>query len=283
MNRCARLTGGIRTTSWAIRKWKRCSQRSTVGTRMVQQMPTEVVFGIDREGKPHHGPQIAGYAKLKDDGSTASGTWIYSGVLGPDGINKANARKPHNYLGHGWGFVWPGDRRIIYNRASAAPTGEPWSERKKLVWWDAAEENGLASISPISRSKNRQTSGRPETRKDSMRFRATPPFILHEDGLGWLHVAKGLQDGPMPTHYEPLESPVRNALYTHDTNPVGQLVYPPGKSFRAAGRSAISVCPNDLSADRASYRRRHVAFPQSSRGIATGTVRGNVPRTRRSS
>ena len=43
---------------------------------------------------------------------------------------------------------------------------------------------------------------------------------MHEDGLGWLHVAKGLQDGPMPTHYEPLESPVRNALYSRDTNPV---------------------------------------------------------------
>ena len=46
------------------------------------------------------------------------------------------------------------------------------------------------------------------------------PFILHEDGLGWLYVPKGLQDGPMPTHYEPLESPVRNALYSRDTNPV---------------------------------------------------------------
>ncbi len=45
------------------------------------------------------------------------------------------------------------------------------------------------------------------------------PFILHEDGLGWLYVASGLQDGPMPTHYEPLESPVHNALYSRDTNP----------------------------------------------------------------
>ena len=45
------------------------------------------------------------------------------------------------------------------------------------------------------------------------------PFILHEDGLGWLHVPKGLQDGPMPTHFEPLESPVDNALYPRGTNP----------------------------------------------------------------
>ena len=38
--------------------------------------------------------------------------------------------------GHGWGFAWPADRRILYNRASARPDGTPWSERKKLVWWD---------------------------------------------------------------------------------------------------------------------------------------------------
>ncbi len=95
-----------------------------------------VVFGVDREGNPHHGPQVEGFAKLKADGSTASGGWIYSGVLGPDKINKANTRNSKSYLGHGWGFVWPADRRIIYNRASAKPTGEPWSERKKLVWWD---------------------------------------------------------------------------------------------------------------------------------------------------
>src|SRR5439155_50783 len=50
-------------------------------------------------------------------------------------------------------------------------------------------------------------------------IRGDAAFILHEDGLGWLYVASGLQDGPMPTHYEPLESPVHNALYSRDTNP----------------------------------------------------------------
>ena len=79
-----------------------------------------VVFGLDREGNPHHGPQVDGYPRLKSDGSTASGGWIYSGVLGPDKINKANSRNSKDYLGHGWGFAWPGDRRIIYNRATPA-------------------------------------------------------------------------------------------------------------------------------------------------------------------
>ena len=116
--------------------------------RIRNQMRTGVVFGVDREGNPHHGPQIDGYPRLKSDGSTASGGWIYSGVLGPDKINKANSRNSKDYLGHGWGFAWPGDRRIIYNRASASPTGEPWSERKKLIWWDQAQSKWTGIDNP---------------------------------------------------------------------------------------------------------------------------------------
>ena len=179
-----------------------------------------VVFGLDREGNPHHGPQIDGYPRLKADGSTASGGWIYSGVLGPDKINKANSRNSKDYLGHGWGFAWPGDRRIIYNRASASPTGEPWSDRKKLIWWDQAQRKwtgGDQPDFPVEKSPEFRPTG---NESGLAGIPGDAPFILHEDGLGWLHVAKGLHDGPMPTHYEPLESPVRNALYSRDTNPV---------------------------------------------------------------
>jgi formate dehydrogenase major subunit len=180
-----------------------------------------VVFGgVDREGNPHHGPQVDGFGKLKADGSTASGCWIYSGVLGPDKINKANSRNSKNYLGHGWGFVWPADRRIIYNRASAKPTGEPWSERKKLVWWDPAQRKwGGIDVPDFVPDKSPEF--RPSGNESGLdAIPGDAPFMLHEDGLGWLYVPSGLQDGPMPTHYEPLESPVKNALYSRDTNPV---------------------------------------------------------------
>ena len=179
-----------------------------------------VVFGVDREGKPHHGPQVADYNELKADGSTACGCWIYSGVFSRDGVNKGNARQSKDYLGHGWGFSWPSDRRIIYNRASASPTGEPWSERKKLVWWDKAQSKwtgGDVPDFPVGKSPDyrptRQEKGLEAIPGDA-------PFMLHEDGLGWIYVPKGLHDGPFPTHYEPLESPVRNLLYSRDTDPV---------------------------------------------------------------
>jgi formate dehydrogenase major subunit len=180
-----------------------------------------VVFGgVDRQGNPHHGPQVDGFGKLKADGSTACGGWIYSGVLGPDGVNKANSRHAQNYLGHGWGFVWPADRRIIYNRASAKPTGEPWSERKKLVWWDKGQGK-WTGIDVPDFVPDKSPEFRPTGNESGLAgIPGDAPFMLHEDGLGWLYVPQGLQDGPMPTHYEPLESPVKNALYSRDTNPV---------------------------------------------------------------
>ena len=177
-----------------------------------------VLFGgVDREGRPHHGPQLNGFPDLKDDGSTTCGCWIYSGVFGRDGVNKANARKPTDYLGHGWGFSWPSDRRIIYNRASARPDGTPWSERKKLVWWDSEKWVGIDVPGFV---KTKAPEYEPEESAEGLEaIPGDAPFILHEDGLGWLYVPKGLQDGPFPTHYEPLESPVHNPLYSHDTDP----------------------------------------------------------------
>jgi formate dehydrogenase major subunit len=45
------------------------------------------------------------------------------------------------------------------------------------------------------------------------------PFITKADGLGWLY-SPGIKDGPLPTHYEPVESPLGNLLYPkHNNNP----------------------------------------------------------------
>jgi formate dehydrogenase major subunit len=43
--------------------------------------------------------------------------------------------------------------------------------------------------------------------------------MMKDDGRGWLFVPAGLIDGPLPVHYEPAESPVRNPLYGRQTNP----------------------------------------------------------------
>jgi len=192
------------------------------GLSASQEAEEGVVFGLDRDGNPHHGRQVNGFAELKSDGSTACGCWIYSGVLGRDGVNKANSRKSRDYLGHGWGFAWPSDRRIIYNRASARPDGRPWSERKKLVWWDWDSDKWIG-IDVAGFVQGKPPNYEPEMGAEGLdAIPGDAPFVLHEDGLGWIYVPRGLKDGPFPTHYEPLESPVSNQLYSHDTNPAEQ-------------------------------------------------------------
>ena len=156
---------------------------------------------------------ISGFSELKADGSTECGCWIYSGVYPEEGHNRANDRESHDALGHGWAFSWPSDRRIMYNRASARPDGSPWSERKKLVWWDADAKRwtGL-DVPDYIATKPPDHHGSPDAKGDDA-LAGTTPFLMHQDGLGWLWVPTGLRDGPLPAYYEPLESPFANALY----------------------------------------------------------------------
>ena len=91
------------------------------------------------------GQQLPGFGMLRDDGSTSCGNWIYSGAFTQAG-NMTARRDTSDPSGlgvyPGWGFSWPANRRILYNRASADLQGKPWSERKKLVWWDPAAPGG---------------------------------------------------------------------------------------------------------------------------------------------
>ena len=156
---------------------------------------------------------LGGFGELKADGSTACGAWIYAGVFPRSGQNRADERQPRDAHGHGWGFAWPADRRILYNRASARPDGRPWSEQKKLVWWDEAsgEWTGF-DVPDFAKNKPPDYQPPPDAVGDAA-LAGDRPFIMHRDGLGWIWVAAGLADGPLPAHYEPLESPVANPLY----------------------------------------------------------------------
>ena len=178
--------------------------------------------------------QISGYAACKDDGSTACGCWIYSGVYPAEGRNLARSRVSDDKYSLGWGFSWPSNRRILYNRASADPEGRPWSERKKLVWWDEREKKWTGYDTPdfiLDKSPDAQ----PVPGGRGMdAFSGADPFIMMGDGRGWLFVAAGLRDGPLPTHYEPLDSPVHNLLYPeHENNPTAK--YWPRRDNRLAG------------------------------------------------
>jgi formate dehydrogenase major subunit len=165
---------------------------------------------------------LAGFGELKDDGSTTCASWIYCGVFPAPDRNLAKRKEPDPPGAPGahlnWGWAWPANRRVMYNRASADPDGRPWSERKKWVWWDGAKWTGY-DTPDFPQTKPPSAPGDP----DGMGLDAHSgrhPFIMKPDGVGWLFNPVGLLDGPLPTHYEPAESPIRNPLYGRQTSPV---------------------------------------------------------------
>ena len=178
------------------------------------------INGWDAEGRP-----LASYEQLNEDGSTVCGCWIYCGVYA-GGANQAARRKPageQNWVANEWGWAWPANRRIIYNRASADPDGRPWSDRKALVWWDEEKAEWVGHDVPDFASSKSPHYRPPADARGAEALSGIDPFVMQADGKGWLFVPAGLTDGPLPTHYEPQESPFRNALYHQHRNPVRQV------------------------------------------------------------
>ena len=179
------------------------------------------INGTDAQRRP-----LSSYTELADDGSTACGCWIYCGVRA-DGVNQAARRKPgteQSWVAPEWGWAWPANRRILYNRASADPEGQPWSDRKALVWWDAEAGKWTGHDVPDFIG-DRPPSYRPDADATGVdAISGVDPFILQADGKGWLFAPAGLVDGPMPAHYEPQESPFTNPLYGQQRNPVREVI-----------------------------------------------------------
>jgi formate dehydrogenase major subunit len=59
------------------------------------------------------------------------------------------------------------------------------------------------------------------------------PFIMEADGKCQIFVPSGLKDGPLPTHYEPPESPVANLIYGRQFSPTAKLWTRPGNELHA--------------------------------------------------
>ncbi|CDR03302.1 formate dehydrogenase [Streptomyces iranensis] len=191
------------------------------------------INGHDARGEP-----LGAYTQLKDDGSTSCGCWIYCGVYA-DGVNQAARRKPHteqDWIAAGWAWAWPANRRILYNRASADPDGNPWSERKALVWWDEERERWTGHDIPDFIPDRAPSYRPPEDAQGPDALSGVDPFIMQADGKGWLYAPAGLVDGPLPTHYEPQDSPVRNPLYPEQQrNPVREVISDEHNVFHPSG------------------------------------------------
>ncbi len=155
------------------------------------------------------GKLAASFGKLKDDGTTTSGNWLYCASYTEDG-NMAARRDPtpdtYNIgLYPNWGWCWPVNRRIIYNRASVDLNGEPWDKEHPVIWWKDGKWTGDVP-----------DGGWPPIAVDPENTKW--PFIMKPEGVSRLF-GFGRTDGPLPEHYEPWESPVNNAMSSQQINP----------------------------------------------------------------
>jgi formate dehydrogenase major subunit len=167
------------------------------------------------------GRALSGYTELKGDGSTTCGCWIYSGAYAGE-VNQVARRRPgqeQTPVAPEWGWAWPANRRLLYNRASADPSGKPWSERKKYVWWDREKAQWVGLDTPDFTAVKPPDYQPPDGAHGDAALPGNAPFIMQGDGRGWLYAPSGLLDGPLPPHYEPHESPFDNALYKQGANP----------------------------------------------------------------
>ncbi len=173
-------------------------------------------------------------------GAVSTGCWIYTGVT-PEGQNLADRRGNDDPTGLGlnkdYAFAWPGNIRVLYNRASCDAYGQPVDSRRKLIWWDPVQNLWVGNDGPDVADK---TKG-PDTPEGKMAFRMNPEGVgrlftatyksgavsTPPEGIGAVPVrgAGMTVDGPMPEFYEPIESPTANLLHPEvQNNPCAKIV-----------------------------------------------------------
>ena len=180
------------------------------------------------------GQQLPGFGWLRDDGSTASGNWIYCGSWTEAGpmMQRRGTDDPSG-LGvyPNWSWSWPANRRVLYNRASCDPDGRPWDADRKQIWWSEAQQRWLGNDVP-------------DFKLDSPPKEHMGPFIMNPEGVGRLFAPfAAFADGPFPEHYEPVESPTDNPLHPKQSkNPVARRFTSTADKFGSPAEGYNIVC-----------------------------------------
>ncbi len=162
------------------------------------------------------GEQLAGFSQLKDDGSTASGCWIFCGAWTEEGnmmARRDNSDPAGIGQSLGWAWAWPDNRRILYNRASCDVNGQPFDPSRKIIQWDGKKWVG-ADV--------------PDYKEDEAPSLGMGPFIMNPEGIARFFARSQLNEGPFPEHYEPFETPLGfNPLHPNNptvtSNPIARV------------------------------------------------------------
>lgn len=169
------------------------------------------------------GEQLSGFGQLRDDGTTACGVWIFAGSFTQGGNQMARRDNTDTGNGNtpGWAWSWPANRRVLYNRASADPSGKAWNPKRKIVEW----KNGKWSGNDV-----------PDMRPDAAPEENVGPFIMNSEGVARFFAIDKMAEGPFPEHYEPMESPLSyNPFWPKNAkarnNPAARVLKGDGEQF----------------------------------------------------
>ena len=197
------------------------------------------------------GQRMTTFANLKDDGTTSAGDWIYTGSYPPSGnlmkrklgVQDVKANDP---TGMGffpnWAWSWPLNRRVMYNRASADLDGNPWDPTRPGIKWDAAQGKWVGDVPDYP----------PTMKPYSQDPTAWLPFIMTGEGGGRLF-SNSMVDGPLPEHYEPMESPVKNPLHPSQSESPVAFLYTGGSGDYGTVKSSFGT-PDEFPFIATSYR-----------------------------
>ncbi len=180
------------------------------------------------------GQQLPGFALLKDDGTTSCGNWLYAGSWTEAGplLQRRGTQDPSG-LGvyPNWGFSWPANRRVLYNRASCDVSGKPWDPTRTQVWWNQDAQLWVGHDVPDFKPDSHP--------KDHM-----GPFIMNPEGVGRIFAPlAAFADGPFPEYYEPIESPVQNLFHPQQqNNPVVTKFSTPADKYGTTAEGFNIVC-----------------------------------------
>ena len=195
--------GGRGIESFEAMTWNYAQPHSPTSVELAKELngyALEDLYDANNNLIYKKGQLLNGFAHLRDDGTTTSGNWLYVGQWTEKGNQMANRdNSDPSGLGCtlGWGFAWPANRRVLYSRASLDINGNPWDKHRQLIKWNGKNWNWY-DIADYGTQPPGSDAG---------------PFIMSAEGVGRLFAVDKINNGPVPEHFEPIESPI-------DTNPL---------------------------------------------------------------
>ena len=159
-----------------------------------------------------------------------------------------------------WNGAGPGRQTGGCSTTARPPilTGSRGRSGKNTSGGTRRRRSGPASTPPISSSTVLPTIARAKDAKGIDTLSGIDPFIMQAEGKAWLYDPSGLLDGPLPTHYEPQESVLKNPLYGQQCNPARmEWMRRDNPYHKAWGDPRYPVHRHHLPPDRAPHGGRH--------------------------